>query len=202
MGGAASIYSGDPELDKKLRDEMTDLFMSEFERFKDSKIDSDEIRKNFMDSLIEKERNILMKREEIEVQNKSSFSSLAKLVLKKSQHIKTKGAHTFLIAVDGSTASDVGFQLILNMRRNIDNVVVYHAFNLESQESKPHEHKMTAIKTKYDAALIGNLPIKNGYLCLDEIKNDKKDEKVKALNNLVEKCRSQTSEVKNHNYFR
>ena len=195
MGGAASIYSGDPELDKKLRDEMTDLFMTEFERFKDSKIDSDEIRKNFMDSLIEKERNILMKREEIEVQNKSSLSSLAKLVLKKSQH-------TFLIAVDGSTASDVGFQLILNMRRKIDNVIVYHAFNLESQESKPHEHKMTAIKTKYDAALIGNLPIKNGYLCLDEIKNDKKDEKTKALNNLIEKCRLQTSEVKNHNYFR
>ena len=79
-------------------------------------------------------------------------------------------ALTFLVAVDGSKTADMAFKTIVSRRRRNDNVLVYHSFHPKSQDSKPHNHKMEAVKLQYEAALISSIPTKHFYLCIDELK--------------------------------
>lgn len=218
MGTAASTLIDNPEdsaLDNHLRDEMTELFMSEFQKMKDATIDDEEIKATFTERLIAKEREIISRREEIlekmqtkvlalsKEKKKNGFSDIGSLVMKKMAHLKQKQSLTFLVAVDGSDSADVGFTNVLSMRKPHDNIILYHSYHPGSQESKPSKNKMSAVKIKYEAALIGNLPTENYFLCLEELAhNDSEREMVTTTNFITSTLYSHTCGTKsNHTFF-
>ena len=215
MGGAASALAENSEyakMDETLRNEMADLFISEYQKLKDTTADDDSIRENFTERLIAKEREIIARREDLQTKfrsnalavikdrRKSGFADIALLVNKKLASFKSKHSLTFLIAVDGSATSDISFNNILSMRKHDDNIVIYHSYHPGSQASKPAPNKMAAIKTKYEALLIGNLPTQNHYLCIDELINGEEDREM-VLNDLITKVQLQTESTYDHKFF-
>jgi hypothetical protein len=47
---------------------------------------------------------------------------------KKVSELRKKGAHLFLVCVDGSEQGEVAFHSIMNFRRKYDYIAMFHAF--------------------------------------------------------------------------
>lgn len=45
--------------------------------------------------------------------------------------ITSKGAHFFMVCIDGSRQSDLAFESAINLRRKFDHINVFHAYKSE-----------------------------------------------------------------------
>ena len=115
------------------------------------------MKEHFYSFLIEKERELIEKHE-ADVKKKFSAS-----VLSAFSKLKKKTSNTFVVAVDGSKFADNAFNTMMSLRKNNDNVIVYHSYEKSDAELPPEYHCET-IKLKYETALVGTLPVDHFYL--------------------------------------
>lgn len=67
-------------------------------------------------------------------------------------------AYTYLICVDGSAASDLGFSMAMAIKKRNDRVLVCHTFSLAEQQSMPVHYQRDSVKSKYESmALIAGM---------------------------------------------
>ena len=71
--------------------------------------------------------------------------------------IREKNLRYYLLAVDGSPASDLATDVALSLRRKNDFLHVYHTYNESNQTKEFPSMKMEAIKIKLDARLVSNM---------------------------------------------
>lgn len=187
MGHGASLLQA--EEDEEHAQEIAAHLMEEIAKLKEQGKTDEEIKREMVQLLVQKKRHILQKKVET-LQATVAEANIDELSREAHRYFKRNQALTFLVAVDGSKTADMAFKTIVSRRRRNDNVLVYHSFHPKSQDSKPHNHKMEAVKLQYETALISSIPTKHFYLCIDELKRTD-DNREKVLFELIRHLRNQ-----------
>mmetsp|Transcript_12304 Transcript_12304/g.20580 ORF Transcript_12304/g.20580 Transcript_12304/m.20580 type:complete len:314 (+) Transcript_12304:54-995(+) len=81
-----------------------------------------------------------------------------------ARNLTARGAHSFLICVDGSDQSTMAFKAVLNLRRKFDHVTVFHAFSSNKPDDYPAHWRPKQLQSKFEVELIGTLPSRLGSL--------------------------------------
>jgi len=239
MGTAASIETGDPINDSVIRTELKDFFLDEVIKWKNHAGDEEDL-KQIIETQLQKKETILRRQMSSASIRKMSTSDLSRdtsmrnaireqeeldektnLVARKFRNLRSKFSHTFIVAVDGSQTADIAFQSVLSMRKNADNIVVYHSYSQTTEEKRPPEARLEPIKVKYEAALVSHVPTENYYMCIDDLDDlsviqeymkasaidadaslAEGDIRQKALLKLLYLTEHQTTTMQHHSYFR
>ena len=188
MGAGASLFH-DSE-DEEHAQEMAATLMEETMKLKSEGKSDEEIRQELVKLIVHKKRIVLQSKIE-ELQASAADADIQELSRVAHQNFKKNQGLTFLIAVDGSKTADMAFNTIVSRRRRMDNILVYHSFHPKSQDNKPHNFKMEAVKTQYETALLSHIPSKHYFLCIDELKRPD-DNKEKVLFELIHRLRGRT----------
>lgn len=72
--------------------------------------------------------------------------------------LRKKGAHLFLVCVDGSDQGDVAFHATMNLRRKYDYLAMFHAFRGDSVDRTASHYRPASIKEQYECQLVTSVP--------------------------------------------
>lgn len=190
MGGGASILSvtlaENPNLLEIYRKEFAELFAEEYCRLRTLGLSEEEIKQQFLVTLKENEQLIIQKIAKAEQQqqqqqlqqqsqqednvnsdqdgNGATDKNFDLLCSKAVESIITKGSHTFLCCIDGSSASNVAFELTYALMKKHDSICLFHAF---CESNFPHlpssEYLPTEIRKKYEARVKNSMILPSHY---------------------------------------
>ena len=138
------------------------------QRLRNAKASSEDLEKEFIDVLQEKEPAILKKiglevdPPDIRKVRKISFHSsyvdeeaeFRKLCVDTVDKIRSKNAMTLMVAVDGSEGSDIAFRTMMRLRKRLDHVCLFHAYSRPKCSFLPEEYLPDSIRTHYESELI------------------------------------------------
>lgn len=96
-------------------------------------------------------------------------------------HISRKGAHMFLVGVDGSDQSEAAFQSAMNLRGKYDHICVFHAFRGDKPDLQPATWRPKQLEMKYDVELIGRVPKNMHSLCFKDRQGQQASEVLKDV---------------------
>jgi len=173
MGSAASVLEADIKVEDlpEFRAEISKKISAEFLRAQkeDGHVSPEDLEKYMSDWLIQhgsklKDEAVSFMNSKASKQGDMSVMSgqtmedeektLSVLYIDK---IRERNARYYLLAVDGSPASDLATDVALKLRRKIDFLHAYHSYNEVNQTTTFPNMKMEAIKTKLDVCMTSNL---------------------------------------------
>ena len=187
--GASLLHEGE---DEEHAQEMASALMEETMKMKAEGKPDEEIKQELVRLLVHKKRHVIQKKIET-LQANVADADIEELSHKAHCNSLNTQVLTFLVAVDGSKTADMAFNTIVSRRRRNDNVLVYHSFHPKSQENKPHDFKMQAVKTRYETALLSNVPSNHYFLCVDELKRPD-DNREKVMFEMIHRLRNRTKD--------
>lgn len=79
----------------------------------------------------------------------------------------TKGSRTFVCAVDGSEGSNLAFRLMMNMRKRLDRVCLFHTYSLEKEKTLPQCFCKDELRSYYENELIHTYHLPVGKFSFD-----------------------------------
>jgi hypothetical protein len=174
MGGGASILSvtlaENPQLFDVYRKEFAELFTEEYYRLRTLGCSEEEIKQQFLSSLQQNESEIFQRIAAIENQSKSvkkgdpspSASATSASIDKNEicsrvvESIMTKGAHTFLCCLDGSSNSDLAYELCLSLMKKYDSLCLFHAYCETNFSHLPSSALPSVIRKRYEEKLLAS----------------------------------------------
>lgn len=185
MGASGSVHK---EHEDEYRRELSKIFAEEFESLKSVGLTGADLEERFLLSLREKEGGLRgkLRQSSSHLPIKSSEISdidVRNLCVETVEKIRSRNQFTWLVAVDGSEASDIALNLSLNLRKKQDHICVFHAFSSMKDATFPPEYKHETVVAKYDSMLSGTL-LKNNYsfyLKDRSVLGDDRDVSVKSL---------------------
>lgn len=136
----------------------------------------EEIEREFIDVLAEREPAILEKLGLV-VHRKNSIdekmvplttyitrtpdeeAEFRKLCVDTVDLIRSKKSLTFMCAVDGSDASDIAFKTMMQMKRRLDHVCLFHAYSKAKDPYLPQRYQKDFLMQHYEAELLSTYRI-------------------------------------------
>lgn len=98
-----------------------------------------------------------------------------------------KRATTFVCAVDGSDAADIGYQSIKVLMKKIDHLCLFHAYSEQKDTVIPVHLRSKSILNKYDTDLLSNFSKERYSLLWENRQNETVKDVVAKLISLYEK---------------
>jgi hypothetical protein len=171
MGNGASLLSAvvaeHPEMLGHYREEIAIHFLDEYSRLKARGLSDEEIKREFIQGLRDKESAIFARVAESEAKDKKfgDDDEHEKLFIERcnrSAHtVATRRGINYLCCVDGSDVAEIAFQLCMCLRRKHDNVEIFHAFKESKNEALAPEYLPGAIRRRYDDQLKAQMSTQN-----------------------------------------
>mmetsp|Transcript_3585 Transcript_3585/g.3543 ORF Transcript_3585/g.3543 Transcript_3585/m.3543 type:complete len:340 (+) Transcript_3585:80-1099(+) len=79
----------------------------------------------------------------------------------------TKGSRTFVCAVDGSEGSNLAFRMMMDMRKRLDHVCLFHTYSLEKEKILPQCFRKDELRSYYENELIHTYHLPVGKFSFD-----------------------------------
>lgn len=79
----------------------------------------------------------------------------------------TKGSRTFVCAVDGSEGSNLAFRMMMEMRKRLDHVCLFHTYSLEKEKVLPQYFHNDDLRSYYENQLIHTYHLPVGKFSFD-----------------------------------
>lgn len=187
--GASLLHESD---DEEHAQEMATTVMEEMEKLREEGKADAEIKQELVRLIVHKKRHLLQRKVEA-LQTRVTDDNIEELSREAHKHSQNSQVLTFMVAVDGSKTAEMAFNTMVSRRRRNDNILVYHSFHPKSQENKPHNCKMEAVKTYFETALLSNIPTNHYYLCIDELKRPD-DNREKVMFEMIQHLRNRTKD--------
>lgn len=150
-----------------LREIISSLFVENMAKYKPDHMTQQEFQQDIHDLLLQCEPKIIDT-----LKNYKSMENSLENSNPISPKLPSLTPLTYLCCIDGSDTADLAYKTMIHLRRKFDQIILFHAYSLEKEKTRPPSYRSHYIRERYESQLISLMPSSRyHFLWIERINN-------------------------------